>query len=224
MESLKKFEEICEKDIRQDSFVIFDSTQPGNYRRHTLKDIYQRAERIRLHDGVPDKIRSHFETARNLVVYSWFYYPFNVTAQLCAYTSVEYALRVKAGNPSRRPSFRKLLKMAVEQNWIRDESFSHVKRKHENLRASNEGIPAEFQIPESELAQEYCKRMIEALPFLRNTLAHGSTMLHNHGAKEVSICADLINQLFPNPSALVASLKSNAGEKTNESKRHAKPD
>jgi len=199
MESLKKFDEICQKDPRQDAFVVMDAKSPGVFRKRTIEDFYRRTQRISLHEGVPPKIRSHFETARNLIIYSWFYYPFNVTAALCAYTSVEYALRIKAGKLSGRPSFRRLLRKAVEKNWIRDEGFSHVKRKHDSLRAYNEGLPPDFQIPESELAQEYCKNLTKSLPFLRNELAHGSSMLHERGVFTVQICADLINQLFPKP-------------------------
>jgi hypothetical protein len=196
MESLKTFGEICQRDPRQDFFCIINRID-GTTRKRTLEEFHKRVEKIRLHDGVPEKIRSHFETARNLVIYSWFYYPFNVTAELCAYTSVEYALRIKAGKLSGRPSFRRLLRKAVEENWIRDEGFSHVKRKHDDLRAYNEDLPPDFQIRESELAQEYCKNLTESLPFLRNDLAHGSSTLHEQGAFTVQICADLINQLFP---------------------------
>jgi len=195
METLKQFDEICQKDARQDLFSIINH-RDGTTRKRTLEDFHRRAEKMRLHNGVPQHIRSHFETARNLVVYSWFYYPFNVTAELCAYTSVEYALRVKNGTQA-KPSFRKLLEKAVEQKWISDEGFSHIKQKHENLRAYNEELPAEARIPQSKLAQEYCKNLVKVIPSLRNTLAHGSSMLHEQGAFTVKICADLINQLFP---------------------------
>jgi hypothetical protein len=64
------------------------------------------------------------------------------------------------------------------------------------LRAYNERLPAEFRHPDAPLAQEYCKAISDALPHLRNTLAHGSTYLHHGGAMTVRICADMINQVF----------------------------
>lgn len=204
METLKQFDEICQKDPRQD-FLRIISLVDGTTRKQTLEDFYKRAEKIRLHDGVPEKIRSHFETARNLVIYSWFYYPFNVTAELCAYTSVEYALKTRNGTPSSKLSFKSLLQKAVEEKWICDEGFSHVKRRRENWRAYNESLPPEFQQPESSMLDEYCKNLTKSLPHLRNTLAHGSSMLHEKGGMTVQICADLINQLFPKPSTSVAS-------------------
>jgi hypothetical protein len=198
MESLKILTEVCQKDPRQDFFCIINY-HDGTTRKRTLEDFHKRAESIQLHDGVPEQIRSHFETARNLIIYSWFYYPFNVTAELCAFTSVEFALKIKNGTPSSKLSFKRLLQKAVEQKWIRDDGFSHVKRKRENMRAYNESLPKEFQRLESEMVDEYCRNLTKSLPYLRNELAHGSSMLHEQGAFTVQICADLINQLFPKP-------------------------
>ena len=199
MESLKKFDEICQADPRQDFFCIINYFD-GSTRKRTLEDFLKRAEKIQLHKGVPEEIRSHFETARNLIIYSWFYYPFNVTAELCAYTSVEYALKIKSGG-SKKESFKNLLRKAVKQKWICDEGFSHVKRRRENARAYNENLPPEFQTPQTEMLDQYCQNLVESLPFLRNSLAHGSSMLHEQGAFTVQICADLINQLFPKTNA-----------------------
>jgi hypothetical protein len=143
MEQLKPLNEICQADARHQYSVVLDNSL-GDFRPLSLEDVYDIAERINLHDGVPDRIRTHFQTARNLYVYSWFYYPFNVTAQLHAFLSAEFALKVKSG--AQTGGFRRLLK--------------------------------------------------RALPYLRNELAHGSTMLHNRGAEYLGICAELINQLF----------------------------
>jgi hypothetical protein len=198
MESLKKLEEICQKDPRQELFCNLKAD--GSVRKLTLEDFHKRADKIRLHDGVPEKIRSHFETARNLIIYSWFYYPFNITAELCAYTSVEYALKTKNGYKSGRSSFSALLKKAVDEKWITDNGFSHIQRRRENIRAYNESLPFEFQTPQTAMLDDYCKTLVKSLPFLRNELAHGCSMLHEHGAMTVQICADLINQLFQRPT------------------------
>src|SRR6266446_1007194 len=111
MESLKKLDEICQPDVRQNAFSVLDSKYPGIFRKRTVEDFHRAAESIELHDGVPEEIRNHFQTARNLIIYSWFYYPFNITAELCAYTSVEYALRLRIGD--RKTPFAKLLETAV---------------------------------------------------------------------------------------------------------------
>lgn len=93
MELLKPIQEICCPDIRQSFFVRLDSNSANGYSQNTIEDIYVRAANIKLHDGVPEDIRSHFATALNLIAYSWYFYPFNVTAQLMAYISVEFALK-----------------------------------------------------------------------------------------------------------------------------------
>lgn len=198
MESLKKFDEICQKDLRQELFGTIDLTHPDTIIRRTLADLYAAAEGAKLHAGVPEEIRSHFETARNLVVYSWFYYPFNVTAQLCAYTTVEYALRLKTND--RKTSLKKLLKNAVDQGWISDENFSLIKARRETIKKYNEERPPLFQIPQSNEIRAYADNLAEALPNLRNTLAHGSSMMHEQGAFNVRLCAEIINQFFHKPT------------------------
>jgi hypothetical protein len=164
-----------------------------------------------LHDGVPEEIRSHFATARNLIVYSWFYYPFNVSAQLSAYISVEFALKHRSGKLGTTISFSQLLKQAVEVGWIIDKGFSHPTGRLERIRRMNEAYPAELRTPEPALIREYCDALVKRLPFLRNDLAHGSSFLWEAGASQVRVCAELINQLFPRPASTPSS-HANAAE------------
>jgi hypothetical protein len=63
----------------------------------------------------------------------------------------------------------------------------------------NEGMPPDFQTPEPAMVREYSDTLAKVIPSLRNSLAHGTTMLHEQGALHVRICAELINQLFPLP-------------------------
>lgn len=196
MESFKPFSEVTKSDVRQKAFVILDE-QTSSMRPFTLEDLHRAAETILLHEGVPEAIRNHFETARNLIVYSWFFYPFNVTAELAAYTTVEFALRTKFND--RKTPFKSLLQQAVDGGLIKDQGFSVPVRKATTIRERNEALPAEFHIPEPTLLRDYSDTLTKTIPFLRNQLAHGTTMLHNHGASTVRMCAELINQLFPKP-------------------------
>jgi len=197
MELLKPLLEVNEPDVRQKCFVAFDLTD-GTTRPFTLEDFHRRATSIELHAGVPENIRSHFETARNLILYSWFFYPFNVTAELAAYTTVEFALRTKFND--RKAPFKMLLKQAADGGLIKDQGFSVPVRKATTIREYNDGLPADFQIPEPTLLRNYSDTLAHTIPYLRNQLAHGTTMLHNHGASTVRICAELINQLFSLPT------------------------
>src|ERR1035437_4798081 len=194
MEEFKKLDEICQPDSRQAFFVRSDPSSPDEFRATTIQDIYKAVESIRLHEGVPEKVRSHFETAWNLALYAWFFYPFNVTAHLSAYTSIEYALRTKSDD--RKTAFKQLLRNAVDNGWIKDHGFSIPSQRVERIRERNAEMPAEFQEPEPSLMRDYCDVLCESIPFLRNQLAHGSSMLHGDGIGPIRIAAELINQLF----------------------------
>lgn len=200
MEKFKALSELLEPDGRQ---KIFGRILPGGQTRPiTLEDIYNRIREIELHDGVPEKIRNHFQTARHLAIYAWFYYPFHVSAMLQGYVCVEFALREKAG--VEKGSFKKLLTTAVEKGWIRDEGFSVPRRQKEQMRAAKEfwkeaGIDRPELEEEQEQIDRYCMILCDTLPSLRNSLAHGSSMMDSTSAFNLQICADLIDQLFPMP-------------------------
>src|SRR5436309_223354 len=105
MEKLKPLNEIFQPDVRQTYFCRIMRT--GEKREMTFEDHYSDVELIKLNDNVPEDIRDRFETARNLLVYSWFVYPFGVVAEFHALATVEAALKIKAG--VEEGSFKKLL-------------------------------------------------------------------------------------------------------------------
>lgn len=191
VEILKDLSELCLADERQKLFVADFDEVTGACRHWGIEDVYHEAASIELSVNVPDKIKSHFATALNLLVYSWFYYPFNVTAQFMAYTTVELALKEKYGvkRYSKKSSFRTLLDRAVKDGLIKSKGFSHIQNKSSYVPY----LGAELH---SSGEQDYCDVLVEALPYLRNQLAHGSPMLHPNGGKSVRICSELINQLF----------------------------
>ena len=177
METLKDRHQLEQPDQRNLYFVVGESG--GKVRRLSLDDIHSEVSRIQLHDGVPERIRSHFAQAQNLAVYSWYYYPFNVTAQFMGFVSVEFALRKKTGKKS---NFQNLIREAVEKGWIADEGFTIARHR------------------EGKFEKSYVETLIEAMPNLRNRLAHGSGMLHNNSLSSLLICAEFINQLFKRPN------------------------
>lgn len=106
MEKLKSLDEICQPDVRYRNRVDLDHST-GRITETTIESIYRLIEPIRLNEKVPDEVRSHFEIARNLALYSWFVYSFNVVAAMQAYSSLEMALKQKAGK--KRISLKKTL-------------------------------------------------------------------------------------------------------------------
>lgn len=194
-ERLRTPKEVCEPDPRQEAFVRLDES---GVRARTLHDHYSAVAESALRESVPLDVRVHFETSRNLLLYSWFVYRFIAVAELHAYSSIEFALRKKYGK--KRESLKKLLQRAVADGLIRDDGFQvhqRAVRNDEAYRALMADIPG-YALPEPEQKdiQEYCKTLVEALPYLRNKLAHGSPMIHPGGYATLEISADLINQLF----------------------------
>lgn len=194
-ERLRAPKDVCEPDPRQEAFVRVDES---GVRARTLHHHYSAIAELTLRESVPMDVRVHFETSRNLLLYSWFVYRFIAVAELHAYASVEFASRTKYGKKDE--SLKKLLQRAVADGLIRDEGFKvhqRAVRNGEAYRALMAGIPG-YALPEPEQKdiQEYCKTLVDALPYLRNKLAHGSSMVHPGGYVTLEICADLINQLF----------------------------
>lgn len=193
METLKEYSEVLNADPRQTAFVLVNETT-GQMRRIELRDYHEEAKQLVLHDEVPEDVRYHFENARNLLVYSWFHYPFNSLAQFHAYIAVEAALRIKAGKP--KGGLKMLLKEAVKNRWITDEGFTFGRARKSAKPVhpiSINGTP----VPDT---RSYCEVLTQSIPRLRNTFAHGEVFLHNSGATSMLICAELINQLFPKQS------------------------
>lgn len=172
MESLKPLPEVTEPDVRNTYFVVTDAA--AQIRKLALSDLHEVANDIVLYEDVPEHIRSHFAQAQNLAVYSWFYYPFNVTAQFMAFVSVEFALRHRLNS---KATFKHLIRKAVDEGLVKDEGFAIAKHRS----------PSE---------PKYVETLVEVMPALRNTLAHGSSMLHNNSLSSLRICAEFINQLY----------------------------
>lgn len=107
MERLKRLEDIYQPDERWLNRVDIDHST-GAVTPTTVESIYTLVEEIELGANVPDEVRSHFEIARNLAVYSWFVYSFSVVAAMQALASLEMAVRMKT-NAKKRDSFYDLL-------------------------------------------------------------------------------------------------------------------
>lgn len=115
MEHLKLLSEVCQPDIRYRGRVDLDKTT-GTISETTIESIYDLIQPISLGSNVPDEVRSHFETAKNLALYSWFVYSFNVVAAMHAFASLEMALRTKIDD--KKTSFKGLLDKAFNNRKL----------------------------------------------------------------------------------------------------------
>ena len=70
MEKLKKFDEICLPDFRSTLYMIVNH-ETGLKRDFRIEDLYEQVRSIELQNTVPEDIRSQFNVARNLCLYTW---------------------------------------------------------------------------------------------------------------------------------------------------------
>jgi hypothetical protein len=98
MERSKPRNEVPSPDVRNRNRANF-AHPTGVISEMTFDTIYDEVEKIRINYTAPESVRSHFEIARNLVLYSWFVYSFNVVAAMRAFACLEMALKAKTGQP-----------------------------------------------------------------------------------------------------------------------------
>lgn len=204
-DALRTPESACLPDERSAGFVVLNR-QTGETRRRVLADEHAELERLVLDDVVPQAVRVHFETAKNLLLYSWFCYRFMQVAEVHALATVELALRRRMGVPDDdAPRLAFMLKRALEEGWIRDEGFRHVERLRttptepiQETRVDHGGVHlGDVVVPDVPQVSGYAKMLATELPWLRNKLAHGSEMLDYRSVYLIlELCCDIINQLF----------------------------
>nr|WP_087024434.1 hypothetical protein [Thaumasiovibrio subtropicus] len=177
MEEFKKFVDITKLDEKHRSISQLTGYIPD------LKIIHEDLSEVTLNDEVPEDIRGQFNVAKNMGLYCYFFYALAPEIQLKTYTIIESALRLKAeqvgicGKNNRPLMLKKLLTLAVDKGWITDSGFRHI----DNPSSTN----------------EWCRSMIDVISRLRNSQAHGSTLLVPDFYHHICVCADFLNQLYP---------------------------
>ena len=191
------FEDLTKPDRRQRGYT---DPATGARRERTLRDHYDAIALLELKADVPAEIRVHYDTARLLLVHSWFAYRFIQVAEGHALAAVEMALRERLGvQEARRTGLTRLLANAVNQGLLQDRAFRH------EWQAGVWPDPGRAGLSETALrlaaegrndSDEYARVLLDHLPWYRNELAHGSAMLAPGGRAVLSICRDVIDQLF----------------------------
>ena len=169
MEELKSLEELTKMDEKHRLMGGICGSVPD------LEGMHKYLSNEILNSAVPDEIKSQFNVAKNMALYSYFFYALAPEVHLKTYTIIEYALRLKA-NSTKRLMLKSLVKLAIKENWIADAGFRHIK----NPSPDN----------------KWCKSMVKTIPSLRNSQAHGSNKLVGDCLHHISVCADFVNQLF----------------------------
>ena len=201
---LKQLDGICEPDVRQAFF-----------RGASLDRNHAELSDIVLSKKVPADVRQLFETAKNLSLYSWFVYRFHQVSELIAYPALEMALRHRYEKENgKKASLRKLLKHARKKNWIVNEGFSclnEIARRNAERKKFLEAVlsgdfetgepivvdpPTEQEIREARNELDMVSEIAEAIPRLRNELAHGSSNLAPSSIATLRVVSEAINQIY----------------------------
>ncbi len=189
---VKSITEYYETDTRNDSFVIVDP-ETGAWRKMTLADHHQALSAVRLSPSVPEDVAAHFDAALQVLLYSWLAYEISAVAEQQVYSTIEFALK-RRFNPQNRPGLKDLLARAVDEGLLRDEGF----KENHLMGWKPMRDPKLPPLPPSHPARERCDALIEALPFLRNHLAHGANYVNTPGnvLATFRLARDLIDQLY----------------------------
>lgn len=220
MEEFKSLDEVTTVDVRNTFFVLRNRVT-GEARPQGLKDHYESVNRFTLNRAVPEKVQSRFNTAKNILLYTWFVYDFYPVAELQALSALELALRERIGDESieilkkqKKPlGMRTFIEHAVEKKWIKNEDFgayhrapmerakkNYLIQKIEEMNAR--GLDTieidydEIQTP-VENTTDYLGVLMHTVHKIRNIHAHGETMLYPAAVwMTFEICSDFINALF----------------------------
>lgn len=142
----------------------------------SLEMLHENLSKEILNDEVTDEIKGQFNVARNMALFTYYLYALAPEVHLKTYTVIEHALRFKV-QPKKHVGLKMLLRKAVEEGWICDAGFRH-------LETDGPG-------------NEWCKSMVDIIPKMRNSKAHGSTMIMGDCFHYICVCTDFLNQLFP---------------------------
>lgn len=130
-DGFRSVDEMKEPDLRWKSFVRFNDQ--GEVRRLTIADWHPAVDELALCAAVPNEVTIQFDTARNLLLYSWYVYRFVPVAELQAHRTVEMALRVRLGfDPYGGPGLSKLLKQAAKVGLVKNELGAEALRQLRN--------------------------------------------------------------------------------------------
>jgi len=191
-------------DERNDSLVNYNFSS-NSFEKASIEIHYENISRIMLNDDVPEGIKSGFSTSQNLLLYSWYVYPFIVIAELNAIACLEFALKTRIMSEDilcnvKVMGLRKSMLYAIEKGWLQDEGVADIIKTDDGAKAYYEfaGLIREEVVPESD-PQAYIKILADALPKIRNELAHGTPMLWPGGYGTLRLVARLINQLWRYP-------------------------
>jgi hypothetical protein len=187
MEEFKALDALCEPDPRMTGWLTKDST--GKDAGVTVAHHHEWLARENLGEGVPEYIRDHFATAKNLLLYSWFVYRFIPVAQLHLYSCLEFAFRDRLGlNNEKPPALRRLILLAqsaglLDGVTIRERRAPHFHKLRDDDPAATDAV-------------WFFNHMASYIGYFRNNLAHGAITLMPDGGRSLRVVRDVVSHLY----------------------------
>lgn len=185
-EKLRPADRLYDPDPRN-ALTAWPDPATGILRPVRASDLHDAVSAFSLHAGVPDDIAQHFETIKNVYLYSWFIYRFQPVAELQSLACLEFALRERLANEIRtgkvrgkRPGLYSLMKYAIEKQMVKNDGFARW---------------VQAEDPDWDLLASLQK----ALPEIRNNYAHGSKNLMPTALDIIELVCEFINQIFAVP-------------------------
>lgn len=176
-------------DFRRTLKVIINRDTRAE-RRMSFADFEEQVTDIAIPPAAPEHVHDLLVTAKNLILYSWYYYPFATTASLQSMVAVEAALRIRIPDKPKE-SLKSLLKSAVAKGIITNDGFPRWK-SYQTACQEIHGQP--------KVTGNFTKILIDTLPEFRNTMAHGNRYLDDSGFLHLDVACEAIAQLFPTNS------------------------
>jgi len=178
---------------------FFDADPRSQSLGPPLETQYELVSYFRLHDGVPESVRSYMNMVVTLWLYGWLYYPFYPLAVFHSTTAVELALQERFPEKRGR-GLQKLLKAAKEAGLLADAGFPSLQNRRDTAQAIGGAGAAAAPNP------PYVDVLIATLPGIRNRFAHPemhTIMPPGMSVDALILAAEIINQLWPAPSTTV---------------------
>lgn len=220
MEEFKSFNDVLNRDTRWHAMALVQRVT-GDRRPIELADHYSHVNRFALHGDVPERIRSQFNVAKNILLYAWFVYPFFSVAELSVLAVLEFALKTRMGDKgmSELKAMKKprglysYIEFARDNGWIRNEVFSayhrapfesarqeYLRRKSEEMQEKGlESIEINYDEIEVPTVNEidYVSVLLGRVNNIRNAHAHGDTFLYPASAwQSFEMTSEFIDALF----------------------------
>jgi hypothetical protein len=219
---LRSLDHVHEPDPRNVFFAIWND-ESAQFSPITIKNQHDEVASITLNAGVPEDVVAQLETTKNLYLYAWFVYRFYPVAQHHALTCLELALRTRFWQDIRAnrvpcrgktPMLKELLHYAIGAGVVVNQGFAawhdvvwnraRYRVEQERFRKMQEEKiesmvwdESSVQVKEEDQQVDYLGILLDTIPQIRNSYAHGSSNLHNQGLHTIQIVAEIINQLFP---------------------------